>query len=137
MDDAWRIESIQVKLQTDGHSCGVWQLVVERAFLAYCDSSAFGKGGFGKFLTGWLARRGRGVVDLNSVRGSGATRGDVVRGNEAFIKKERDELRARLLAAARALKLPYTDAALDEFVAEGATAASASDLDALDDEYED
>ena len=40
--------------------------------------------------------------------------------------------------AARARKLPYTDAALDDFVAEGATAASATDLDALDDdEYDD
>ena len=124
MDDAWRIESIQVKLQTDGHSCGVWQLVVERAFLAYCDSSAFGKGGFGKFLTGWLCRRGRDVVDLNSVSGSGAKRREAAASNEAFIKKERDQLRAQLLAAAHARKLLYTNAALDDFVADSATAAS-------------
>ena len=52
----------------------------------------------------------------------------------AFIKKERDELRARLLAAAHARKLKYTDAALDEFVADAVTAATGDELDALDDD---
>ena len=32
-DEGWRLESIEIKLQTDGHSCGVWILVVDRARL--------------------------------------------------------------------------------------------------------
>ena len=42
--DGWEFRSVEVKLQTDGCSCscGVWVLVVSRAFVAYVDSSEFG-----------------------------------------------------------------------------------------------
>eukprot|EP00966_Prymnesium_polylepis_P116605 2695074-Prymnesium_polylepis.1 len=55
LNDGWRFQSIEVRLQTDGCSCGLWQLVADRAFAAYVDSSEFGTGRFGLFLVGWLA----------------------------------------------------------------------------------
>lgn len=85
----------------------------------------------------WLGRDERGVVDLNKVRGAGTAKSAAQKGNEAFIKEERVQMRARLLAAARAKKLPFTDALLDAFVAEGMEAATEGDLTALDEEEDD
>ena len=106
-------------------------MVVDHAFVAYCDSASFGGGTFGAFLVGWLGRMGRGVVDLNAQRGSGAGRREGIRGNEAFIREQRQLLRERLLDAARAGKHPFPDGALlGDFVedGEGATRADLEEL---------
>jgi len=129
-----RFESIQVKFQTDGWNCGVWTLVVDEAFAAYCDSAYYGKGTFGSFLTTWAARRGRGVVDLNAVRGSGSRR-DAVTGNEKFIREERKRVRERLLFAAMEKRLPLNDGPrVDIFVEEGTVSTDPMGVDESDDD---
>ena len=53
--------------------------------------------------------------------------------NEAFIGRVRDEIRARLLAAARTGKLVYLDGPqVDVFVADGSSEASPIVLEELD-----
>ena len=130
--DGWRLKSIEVKLQTDGCNCGVWSLVVDRAFLAYCDSVKFGSGDFGAFLVSWLGRMGRGVVDLNQLRGSGIGRREAVERNEAYIREQRQELREQLIAAAHEGLHPFPDGAVHGEFVESGTGATEADLDALD-----
>jgi hypothetical protein len=131
LDKGWRFECIQVKFQTDGHSCGVWDIKADYAFVDYVDSASFGSGTFGAYLVEWM--RSRGVVDLNTVRGIGGRR-EAIASNERFIAEERTLLRERLLAAARAGRLPFQDGALvDVFVEDGKSAATAIELEALDD----
>ena len=63
----WDFESVEVKVQTDGSSCGVWILVVDQAFVAYVDSSFFRSGTFPAVLVSWLGAEGRGVADLTGL----------------------------------------------------------------------
>ena len=137
LDDEWRFESIEVGLQTDGCSCGVWALVVSRAFVAYADSNEFGKGTFGTFLVAWLAeQQPQPVVDLRSrtLGRSGTQRVAAVEGNLAFIREERTQLRALLLRARREGKLAFQDGAmLHDFVESADAAATSAELDELDD----
>ena len=37
LNDGWRLRSIEVKLQTDGCLCDLWDLVVDRGFVAYVE----------------------------------------------------------------------------------------------------
>ena len=61
-------------------------------------------------------------------------RREAIASNERFIAEERTLLRERLLAAARAGRLPFQDGALvDVFVEDGKSAATAIELEALDD----
>ena len=106
LDDGWRFQCIPMQFQTDGSSCGVWDSVTDRAFIAYVDSPLFGMGSFGSFLRSWL--EGQGVTDLFAVRSSGAQRKPAIAANLAFIQQERRHLRERLAAAARDAKLSYT-----------------------------
>ena len=64
-----------------------------QAFLSYCDAQSFGGGGFGAYLVAWCGRMGRGVTDLNAVRGRAATRKAAVEGNLTFIREERRRLK--------------------------------------------
>ena len=138
LDDGWRFESIEVGLQTDGCSCGVWALVVSRAFVAYADSNEFGKGTFGTFLVAWLAeQQPQSVVDLRSrtLGRSGTQRVAAVEGNLAFIREERTQLRALLLRAGREGKLAFQDGAvLEDFVENADDAATSAELDELNEE---
>ena len=121
-------------MQTDGSSCGVWILVVDQAFMAYVDSSLFRSGTFPAFLVSWLGAEGRGVADLTGLGVLGAAQRRVqIAHNLAFIQEERRQLRERLRAAANddAINL-FAGAQLQEFVAPGATAATAVDLERLD-----
>jgi hypothetical protein len=38
--DDWCFLSIEVRMQSDGCSCGIWDHIVDRAFVAYVDSDA-------------------------------------------------------------------------------------------------
>jgi len=135
LHDGWQFKSIEVKLQTDGSSCGPWDLVVDRAFVAYVDSSEFGSGSFDTFLVTWLGQlEPQPVVNLLTVANSGTQRRAAVEGNLAFIRQERVRYRQLLLSAARAGKLNATGAVLGDFVTSGV--ASASDLDAMDEQDE-
>jgi len=97
----WRLIVLNVALQPrcDQTSCGVWILVINRAFVAYCNSLEFGRGTFATFLPRWLSRLGRKAIDLSTVRGRGDRRA-AVEGNLAFIAEERRLLRERLVQAA-------------------------------------
>ena len=137
LDDGWQFKSIEVKVQTDSCSCGPWDLVVDRAFVAYVDSSDFGTCSFDVFLRTWLGQlQPQPVVDLFMVTNSGTQRIAAIEGNLAFIREERIRIRALLLAAARAGKLSDDGALLSDFVAEGRKAASAAELDARDEQDE-
>ena len=118
LEDGWSLVPIAVKFQTDAWNCGVWQIVVDKAFIAYCDTPNFGKGTFATFLVAWAGRMGRGVSDLNSVRlKSGSARRDLLARNEKFINEERERVRDELLAAAVDNRLPYAEGPqLDVFV---------------------
>ena len=137
--DGWRFECITIKVQTDGHNCGPWDHVGDRAFVAYLDSDESGGGRFADFFQCWLEQQG--VVNLKALDVSKrAAMRTAVRANEAFIGTERDAIRSRLLAAARAQRLVYNDGPqADIFVGQGNSEASAIDLEALDegdDEHE-
>ena len=126
LDDGWRFECIALRVQSDGHNCGVWDLVGDRDFVAYLDSDEFGRGFFGSFFERWLKELG--VSNLLGVRGRAETSA-----NQAFVSAERDAMRMQLLTAARAEKLVYTDGPqIDAFTADGASEATDIDLDALD-----
>ena len=123
---------------TGALATGVWALVVSRAFVAYVDSSEFGKGTFGKFLVEWLGgQQPQPVVDLLTVGRSGTRRVAAVESNEAFIREERIQLRALLLRAGREGKLLFQNGAmLHDFVESAdaaATSATSAELDELDD----
>jgi len=132
LDDAWRFEGLEVKVQTDGVSCGVWDVVGDEAFVAYVSSGSFGEGVFRRFLVDWL--QAKGVTDLNTIRGSGGTRGPCTQRNLTFINQRRSEMREQLLHAASVGKLVWHDGPLvDIFVpSERAAETSSIDLDALD-----
>jgi hypothetical protein len=131
LKDGWVFDNVEVKCQTDDCSCGVWDLVGDRAWIAYMDSDAFQMGTFGAFFRSWL--RERGVVDLNALRGSGVSRGDATRDNLAFIRQERIELRARLAAAAKAGNLAFTEGLNQgEALRPGTVALTETELDQLD-----
>jgi hypothetical protein len=104
LNDGWQFKSIEVKVQTDGCSCGPWDLVVDRAFVAYVDSSDFGTSSFESFLRTWLGQLQPPVVDLLTVTNSGTLRTAAIEGNLSFIREERVRIRALLLAAAHAGK---------------------------------
>ena len=128
LNDGWRFDSIEVKLQTDGFQCGVWDVVVDLAFVAYADSDTFDDGTFASFLVSWLADRG--VTDLHSIRGNG-DRGSRVERNARFVSEQRKLFREQLLEAAKTGKLAWQNGPLiDIFVQEGREAAT--DLEALD-----
>lgn len=130
----WKFESVVVKLQTDSSSCGVRILVVNQAFVAYVDSSLFLTGSFPAFLVSWLGAEGRGVADLTGLGVGGTAQRKVqIAHNLAFIQEERRQLCERLRAAANddVIEL-FAGAQLEEFVAPGATAATAVDLEQLD-----
>ena len=137
--DGWRFECITIKVQTDGHNCGPWDHVGDRAFVAYLDSDESGGGRFANFFQRWLEQQGVANLKALDVSKRAAMR-TAVRANEAFIGTERDAIRARLLAAARAQRLVYQDGPqVDIFVEQGDSEASAIDLEALDegdDEHE-
>ena len=105
------------------------------AFVAYVDSSEFGKGTFGKFLVEWLGgQQPQPVVDLLTVGRSGTRRVAAVESNEAFIREERIQLRALLLRAGREGKLLFQNGAmLHDFVESADAAATSAELDELDD----
>mgnify|MGYP001495963214 CR=1 FL=1 len=137
--DGWRFECITIKVQTDGHNCGPWDHVGDRAFVAYLDSDESGGGRFANFFQRWLEQQGVANLKALDVSKRAAMR-TAVRANEAFIGTERDAIRSRLLAAARAQRLVYNDGPqADIFVGQGNSEASAIDLEALDegdDEHE-
>ena len=136
LNDGWQFKSIEVKVQTDGCSCGPWDLVVDRAFVAYVDSSDFGTGSFESFLRIWLGQLQPPVADLFTVTNSGTQRIAAIEGNLSFIREERVRIRALLLAAARAGKLSDEGALLGEFLESGRTAPSMAELDARDEQDE-
>lgn len=65
------------------------------------------------FLRGWFAERG--VSDMHSLA-HGVRRRSATEGNEKFIRAERTDMRERLLVAARAGHLRWTDARVGQFV---------------------
>eukprot|EP00966_Prymnesium_polylepis_P321054 7377371-Prymnesium_polylepis.1 len=136
LNDGWVLKLIEVKVQTDGHSCGPWDLTVDRGFVAYVDSRDFGTGSFDVFLRTWLGQlQPQPVIDLFTVTNSGTQRIKAVEGNLAFIREERIRIRALLLAAARAGKLSNEGALLADFV-EGRAAAATAELDLRDEQDE-
>ena len=131
LNDGWVFDNVLVKCQTDGSSCGVWDLVGDRAWIAYMDADTFQTGTFGAFFGRWL--REHGVINLHALRISGVSRGDAIRANLAFIQQERIELRARLAAAAKAGKLAYTEGLNQgEAMRQGTVALTDKELVALD-----
>ena len=138
LDDGWRFVPIEVQLQTDGCSCGLWVLLVSRAFVAYVDSSQFGTKSFGTFLVGWLAElQPQPVANLLAVGGRGQQRTAAVEGNLTFIREERSQLRALLIQAARDGTLAYANGSLLEDFLEGTnTAATPAELEELNEEDE-
>ena len=125
-DDAWELESIDIKLQSDGSSCGVWIVLVDKAYIDYCDSATFGSGGFKAFLVEWLAERG--ISDLGR-DGSRTT----VKSNMDYILEERGRLREELRSAAEDGALSWADGPmLDVFVREGEKEPTVEELEALE-----
>ena len=58
LNDGWRLRSIEVKLQTDGCLCDLWDLVVDRGFVDMAS--------FDAFLCTWLSQlQPQPVVDLH------------------------------------------------------------------------
>ena len=112
--------------------------MLDRAFVAYVDSAAFGAASFPAFLVTWLAAGPLPVVDLFTVVNSGAVaRTAAVEGNLAFIREERTRMRELLCAGARAGKLPsQRGAMLADFAAKPGEVALESELDALDEQGE-
>ena len=121
-------------LQSDGCSCGLWILVVDRAFVAYVDSTDFGNYCFESFLRDWLAERG--VVDLFLVGQSG--RKKAIKGNLQFIQEERQQLRTRLRVALGQDNLDIATwvadgCLLEAFAEDSSKVATEQELQALDD----
>ena len=107
-------------------------VVVDRAFVDYINSDEFGNGTFGSFLARWMTSRG--VTDLFTVSGSAVARARLIARNEKFITVQRNSMRDELLAAARVGRLVYMDGPMvDVFVPEGSTAATAEEIEELDD----
>ena len=130
LDIEWRLESLEVKLQTDGHSCGVWTLVLDRALVAYLaqrSNGAGGSGGFAAFFTRWLGAQG--VTDLHTVCGSAAHRQAARSRNATFISEARNQMRAQLLQAARTGQLRWQSGPLIDIFVEGSGSAGASALE--------
>ena len=71
---------------------------------------------------------GRGVVDLNAVRGSGSGRRAAVEGNVRFINQERDRLRDLLSMTAQEGKLTFDDGARHDVFVEGSSRTAPIDL---------
>ena len=137
LDDGWEFESIEVHVQTDGSSCGIWDAVSDRAFVAYVDSDDYGTAIFPTFFVRWLKAQPLPVLDLFAVRDSAAGRSAAVAGNEAFIREERTRLRELLRDGAREGLLPGEQGArLGDFVEKAADAASEEELNALDERGE-
>ena len=130
LDEQWRFTCIELKVQTDGVSCGVWDLVADQAFVAYVDSKGFGSLGFGSFLHSWLLDRG--VTDLHTVGGRATSRRAFAKRNELFITEQRAQFRERLLHAAQTGRLAWHDGPLVDVFATGARMPP-EELDALDD----
>jgi hypothetical protein len=130
----WRCSPVRLRLQHDGHSCGDWSLVTDEAFLAYCDSSSFGDGGFPAFFEEWL--RDLGVRDLGAadLRSDTAARAAAAANNATFIAQRRVALRESLFAAATQGTLHYVGAQLEVFLAPGVEANPITFGDSDDDE---
>ena len=52
--DGWQLIAIELELQSDGASCGVWIQVARDAYIAYTHSKAFGTKSFASFMKQWL-----------------------------------------------------------------------------------
>ena len=129
--EGWELVNLKVGLQTDGWNCGVWIVVLARAFAAYVESSSFGGGGFGDFVIAWIRQQqgGEGVCDLNAA--------DTVDtgGNVSYVEAMRVECRDLLYEAAVDDKLSYTDGPiLDVFVVGKAKEISDLELAGMDGE---
>ena len=108
----WMLESIQVGLQADGHSCGDWAHYFRGRALAYvADDARLGTRTFPAFLVG------DGMQDLRKVRS--LDRKPAEQRQRRVARRLRDALRELLHSAARLGALPWGMVHIADFAASG------------------
>ena len=100
----WRVKSIDIAVQTDGHSCGLWSLVLTSAWHEYIAHQERSEMDFKDDFLQWLDDQG--VCNLNSRR-RGTAKARERCGNETYIAAVRQDLRDKLKAEAIAGTLRY------------------------------
>jgi hypothetical protein len=123
----WKLESITLELQADGHSCGDWAHWFRCRVLAYAaldvepmeaegGSAVRGHSTFEAFLRNLPS----GVTNLRSVRGPSKRAADIA--NNRFITARRDALRELLRGAVRKRLTLSGEARVEAFTQDGASA---------------
>ena len=114
--DGWVLESINVQLQADGHSCGDWAHYFRSRLLAYCaDEALVGKCTFPAFLVG------EGMQNLRTV--PGVKRAAAERDQRRIARRRRDALRELLRRAAALNALPWGEVRVGDFMRDPTIAA--------------
>jgi hypothetical protein len=113
----WHLCKIQLRLQFDSCSCGVWIQVARDAFAEYTESAQCGTKSFPAYFKDWLARRG--VGNLDDYQGVPGRK--VGNANNKFILEQRAEMRELLVLLAIEGKLAYDQALLPGFSSNQAT----------------
>ena len=103
----WRVESLLIKLQTDGYQCGVWADWFCNRFAEYVIDSRCGTRSFGVFLLQGQSE----LLDLTAPLTSSARR-LAGKGNERFVQKRRTAMCALLRCASERNQLPQAHARL-------------------------
>ena len=93
----WTLTSLPLRLQSDGHSCGIWVQEVASVWLKYVEEDPSQLSSFETFLRTQLHQRN--VYDLRLPRDEKAAR-TAKASNLTFIRERRDALREELARAA-------------------------------------
>ena len=125
----WSLVSMRGRFQVDGNACGIWIQVARDLFIEYVDSHEFGTCTFEAFLHRRLKEQGV----LPTERLSGLTLKAAMQTNQKFILEQRADMRGRLVQAAIAGKLAFSEAQLGGFAQE---LASRKPVEELDDIFE-
>ena len=99
--DGWRIESIDAKLQSDGHNCGPWSHAALELFAQYFKAGDF-SAGFTKVLKGTP-----GLQPLNGLRATSRACAAAEAVNTVYVQNVRSEMRQALRASHKRGKMPF------------------------------
>ena len=124
-DGMWSLVSMRGRFQVDGNACGIWIQVARDLFIEYVDSHEFGTCTFEAFLHRRLKEQGV----LPTERLSGLTLKAAMQTNQKFILEQRADMRGRLVQAAIAGKLAFSEAQLGGFAQELASRKPVEELD--------
>ena len=128
--DDWTFQSIRVKLQADGHSCGDWAHYFRCCVLAYvADGDKLGTHSLSAFLT---EHADSSLTDLKGLKGTPLREAE--QRQRRFALRRRNALRELLRTAAEQSNLPWGEVNLDDFRGGRSSESPTIDLTTLDEE---